>query len=302
MKFTLNIIVLLLASTSLSAICANDVSNLEGVSFSKISPVDSSLWIATEGRGLLRIGRNYKVFSYSSAKGDFPCDSIVALDFDAQGVLWMLDSRGDSYNYSSYQGFVAAKAPEGILAPQPVSPVVEEEVVPVGDKSSSPYFRWWYAALALLGFGLFFWIGRRSVGRDSVVEPEPEPQTVVEEVVPETVVTKPEVTKANSQEFYNEIVALVDENFADPSFSVESIAAHFGISRVHLNRKLKGASQASPSELIKAARMKAALELLEAGNCSIVEVAQRCGFSSAAYFSTAFKEYYGKAPSSYLVS
>ena len=44
---------------------------------------------------------------------------------------------------------------------------------------------------------------------------------------------------------------------------------------------------------------KASRMLLE-GKLSMIEVAQQCGFSSASYFSTAFKEYFSETPSEYL--
>ena len=330
MKTLRNIIIGLLASCSLPAAYASDVSNLEDVLFSKISPVDSSLWIATGDRGLIRVGRNHKLFSYSAAQGDFPCDTIVAMEFDGGGVLWLLDSRGDTYSYSSFQGFAVTQAPEHI-AKCLAAPVHEEEA-PIDEtvqqaeetkKLPSRRFRWWYILLGLLCFWLGNLLNRQSGDeRKRVVEeirPEPvkpsappkpsaqskpsAPAKAAElNKAPKTGVTKHNVTKSDTQSFYNEVVALVDKNYSNPSFSVEDIAAHFGISRVHLNRKLKGISEKSPSELIKSARMKLALELLESGNYSMVEIAQKCGFSSPAYFSTAFKEFYGKSPSAYLMS
>lgn len=401
MGILLNIAVALLATNSLSASCLADVSKYEGVSFSKTSPVDSSLWIAAPGRGLVRVGRSGKAFSYSSAKGDFPCDSIVALDFDAAGVLWMLDARGDYYSYSSYRGFVRETAPAelieslGAAVSQSLSPaenggsLSEDEADSPQNTRSSRAFRWWHLLLMLLAAGVFFYIGRRSarVRRSSAASSEdgvrssereqaegPEAQLTAEQATlqatepapvqarvaaqrRETEIAKPalaptakpalepeaeqpqvlssksapiqeseqapapaakptpaqepnqptpvdvsksNVIKAESQAFYNEVVELINNNFSDPDFSVESIAGHFGISRVHLNRKLKAAGHESPSELIKAARMNLASELLRSGEFTVVEVARKAGFSSAAYFSSAFKDYFNQSPSSFL--
>lgn len=335
MRCIWNIAMMLLASCSLSATSVGDVSKLEGVTFSKINPVDSSLWVVTSDRGLLRLGRNLKAFTYK-----FPGDSVLVLDFDSAGVPWFLDSKGDYYSYSSYQGFVRGNAPAEVVerlsaAPaEEIAPPVREEAEP----QTSGTFPWWLVVLAVLGCALFFWIGRRSSGKAAVVEPaqrapekpsapapapvqSPEPAhapapfhapkpapaeaakteqaTAVAAPALENV-TKDEVSKADLQSFYNQVLDFVDSNYSNPDFSVEDVAAHFGMSRVHLNRKLKACAQDSPSAMIKAARMKLASEMLESGKYSIVEVAQRCGFSSAAYFSTAFKEYFGKSPSSML--
>ena len=371
MAMLLNIAVALLVSVSLPANYAADVSKVKDVSFSKISPSDSSLWIAATGRGLVRVGRNGRAFSYSSAKGDFPCDSIVALDFDADGVLWFIDSRGDSYSYSSYRGFVREAAPEEIsgslaAALSGQSGAEDEtgsqeagEGAGIKERAGSS-FSWWKAVLILLGLGLCFIIGRRTSGRrtsgrlpvagpEPAIDPsagpapaptrqpaaqaaeqsapksglqpapEPAPQPVAEsgiqqgsELAPEPAsqpassneqeadVSKSNVIKADAQSFYNEVVELVNSGFTDPDFSVETIAAHFGISRVHLNRKLKAAEKQSPSELIKSARMNLASELLRSGEYTVLEVARKSGFSSAAYFSAAFKDYFNLSPSSLL--
>ena len=328
---------MLLASYSLSATSAGDVSKLEGVTFSKINPVDSSLWVVTSDRGLLRLGRNLKAFTYK-----FPGDSVLVLDFDSAGVPWFLDSKGDYYSYSSYQGFVRGNAPAEVV--ERLSPAPAEEIAPsVRDEEkleskASGSFPWWLVVLAVLGCALFFWIGRRGSGKVVVAEPAPLAPEKPSEPAPAPVnapspastpapvhapkpapavpaeadhtaaaaatdlenVTKEEVSKADLQSFYNQVLDFVNSNYSNPDFSVEDVAAHFGMSRVHLNRKLKACSQDSPSAMIKAARMKLASEMLESGKYSIVEVAQRCGFSSAAYFSTAFKEYFGKSPSSML--
>lgn len=325
MRCIWNIAMMLLASYSLSATSAADVSKLEGVTFSKINPVDSSLWVVTSDRGLLRLGRNLKAFTYK-----FPGDSVLVLDFDSAGVPWFLDSKGDYYSYSSYQGFVRGNAPAEVVERLSAAPA-EEIAPPVQDEEkleskASGSFPWRLVVLAVLGCAFFFWIGRRSSGKAAVVEPAqrapekpsepasapvhaPKPasaETAKTEQAPVVAaqslenVTKDEVAKADLQSFYNQVLEFVNSNYSYPDFSVEDVAAHFGMSRVHLNRKLKACAQDSPSAMIKAARMKLASEMLESGKYSIVEVAQRCGFSSAAYFSTAFKEYFGKSPSSML--
>ena len=321
MRCIWNIAMMLLASYSLSATSVGDVSKLEGVTFSKINPVDSSLWVVTSDRGLLRLGRNLKAFTYK-----FPGDSVLVLDFDSAGVPWFLDSKGDYYSYSSYQGFVRGNAPAEVVGKLSAAP--DEEIVPpVQDEEkleskASGSFPWWLVVLAVLGCALFFWIGRRSSGKAVVAEPAqrapekplapvhaPKPasaeaakteQATADDATNLENVTKDEVAKADLQDFYNQVLDFVNSNYSNPDFSVEDVAAHFGMSRVHLNRKLKACAQDSPSAMIKAARMKLASEMLESGKYSIVEVAQRCGFSSAAYFSTAFKEYFGKSPSSML--
>ena len=94
-------------------------------------------------------------------------------------------------------------------------------------------------------------------------------------------------------------MGLIKENISNPEFSVEDIAAHFGLSRIHVNRKFKAACNLSPSAVIKNERMKIASDLLNAGEHSVAEIATMCGFSSQAYFSSAFKAFFGVSPTSY---
>ena len=84
--------------------------------------------------------------------------------------------------------------------------------------------------------------------------------------------------------------------------SAEEMAATLGLSRIHLNRKLKAEANTSPSTMLKEVRMKHARALLDEGKLSVAEISLACGFSTPSYFSTAFREYYGKTPSEYLAA
>ena len=114
------------------------------------------------------------------------------------------------------------------------------------------------------------------------------------------VAPKPAVAKPADGKFAAKVQEIVKANFTNPEFGVEDVAASLGISRVHLNRKLKAEKSPSPSDMIKTMRMELASSMLKAGNKSISEVAAASGFSSASYFSSAFKEYFGVAPATYL--
>ena len=82
------IVAMLMLATPLCATAERGiVSNSKDVTFSIISPKDGSLWIATESRGLIRLGATGRPFVYSSTTGAFPCDSIAALAFSPDGTL-----------------------------------------------------------------------------------------------------------------------------------------------------------------------------------------------------------------------
>ena len=307
------------------------LSETQLINATAVSPADSSLWIATSARGLVRVGRNGKAFSYSVEKGDMSCNNIVALAFDADGVLWMKDAEGGVFSYTSFTGFVKqAAAPEG-LAEVLLGPVTKEETV-VEMPSQAPhmpvqrpwYGSWWIPALAILFFALFIWQllkNRRGVTKSvsahipaSAATPATAAQAAILAAAPKPAVPKqpaqrpaasrhpaprPAVPKTVDGEFATEVLRIVKANFTKPEFGVEDVAAALGISRVHLNRKLKVENSPSPSDMIKSMRMELASEMLKAGGKTIAEVAEASGFSSASYFSSAFKEYFGVAPAVY---
>ena len=140
------------------------------INSSVISPADSSLWIATSARGLVRVGRNGKAFTYSVEKGDFSCNNIVSLAFDKDGVLWFKDAEGSFYSYTSFTGFVKHEELPSDLAAEFAGPVEVEEQVPVEpvpEPVSGHSFPSWPAfLLAFIFFALFVWQllkGRRNV-------------------------------------------------------------------------------------------------------------------------------------------
>ena len=92
------------------------------------------------------------------------------------------------------------------------------------------------------------------------------------------------------------IVESIQTHLDDPDFDVAALCLDVGISRVHLNRKLKENGNVPPSVLIKSYRMKQAAYLLANNKVNVSEVAYRVGFSSHSYFSSSFREFFGMTP------
>ena len=308
---------------------SSDVTNSEDVTFSITSPKDGSLWIATSSRGLLRLGATGRCFSYNSSKGDFTCDAITAVYFDSEGNLWMKDADGSVWTYSEITGFsMASSAPESIslALASAVKPIGESLTVDPGvnenaesDSSSRTGIAFWWLIFVFLvsagiGFGLSWALQKRSKVHvsyipdtvDSTLESGPETKLGYsgkqeEKSIPKVPLKQEGPLPENASEFYGKVLSIVNARFTDPDFSVEDIAAEFAISRVHLNRKLKSDGCPSPGELIKTTRMEAAAAMISSGENNMASVAEKCGFSSPAYFSSAFKEYYGVTPKGYKI-
>ncbi len=98
------------------------------------------------------------------------------------------------------------------------------------------------------------------------------------------------------QEFIIEIKENIDKNLDNSNFSVEDLADKMSISRVQLYRKVKAILGISISEYIQDFRLEKSKELLGNSKLSISEIAYSTGFSSPNYFSTSFKNKFGKTP------
>ena len=102
----------------------------------------------------------------------------------------------------------------------------------------------------------------------------------------------------NEDVFITELKAYILENIEETSLSVDSISAHFFMSRTQLYRKIKALTGDSAVAFIQKVRLEAALSLMKNNKqLSLSEIAYQTGFSSPSYFSTLFKRVYGKSPS-----
>ena len=289
-----------------SAVCEN-VTRPNGVTFSIISPRDSSLWVGTASRGLLRVGATGRPFAYSTLTGHLECDSIVALAFDENGLLWIRDGRDAVITYSTVEGFVKrSEVPDSIweilFHPEKETAAAEADST-VYKVRKSPVWPWILVIVCLIGVIAYLWFiypRRRHEENEASSPARPvAPSSQAAKIAPQkAAVAQPEIA-IEDDDFEAKVRDLIEKNYKDKYFSVEQIAAELGISRVHLSRKLKALNAASPSDMIKSRRMDAAAAMLRSGERNMTVVAASCGFASAAYFSSAFKAFYGVSPSAF---
>ena len=88
----------------------------------------------------------------------------------------------------------------------------------------------------------------------------------------------------------------IESNIDNNQFGVDSLAQVVGMSRSSLHRKLHKLLGISTSQFIREYSLKKALQILIKEDITASEVAYRVGFSSATYFNTCFKDYYGYPP------
>lgn len=91
----------------------------------------------------------------------------------------------------------------------------------------------------------------------------------------------------------------IEQHLADASLSADVVAAAIGLSTRHLSRVL-AATGTGFRPYVLGRRLDAARRLLEepaASSTTVAEVAHRCGFASAAHFSSAFATHFGETAS-----
>jgi DNA-binding response OmpR family regulator/nitrogen-specific signal transduction histidine kinase len=107
------------------------------------------------------------------------------------------------------------------------------------------------------------------------------------------------VTSADKR-LLEKTIKIIKDNIEDSEFSVEKLSVEVGLSRVHLNRKMKELIQVSPSDMIRSIRLKQAAYLMINNEINISEVAYKVGFASHSYFTNSFHDFFGMKPSEFI--
>lgn len=100
--------------------------------------------------------------------------------------------------------------------------------------------------------------------------------------------------------FLDSFLEMIKTRMGEEGLSVERLAESMKMSRVQLFKKVKAATGASPSAIIREYRLEAGKKLLLEHSLTISEVAYRVGFSSPNSFSRAFKGKFGSSPSEFI--
>ena len=295
--------------------------------------------MATDSDGLLRFGRNGRVIKYDVAAQSLVFDASGTLYIlDDAGALTRYTSVEGFSAVSSFESGVGAlsesagipyiikdsllyslsgNAPELVRTlpfsvSAPSLPEFEYETEEAQESEPSSEMKkgsalssiLWIALGLCLGLVLGFLLFRRKREEEKKEVPVVEATPVKEE---EASAAKDESSAPlgieealKASEFGQKVWNLVLANLSNPAYGVEQVAADLEISRIHVNRKLKARTGYSPSAVFKFIRMNHASRLLLEGKLTIADVARECGFASASYFSTAFKDYYKQSPSEFV--
>lgn len=99
--------------------------------------------------------------------------------------------------------------------------------------------------------------------------------------------------------FLKKVMSIIEQNIANPDFSVEVISKTLGMSSTHLYRKLKTITGQSTRDILNNYRMQKAANMLKTKDVNITEVMYAVGFTSLSSFSKSFKAKFGVSPKEY---
>ena len=96
------------------------------------------------------------------------------------------------------------------------------------------------------------------------------------------------------------MLALTDDGFTDPDFSLSTLAAELGYDAKYLSFLFKRKKGVTFTSYLRDVRLKHALFLMEQGVVSVKNIAILAGFGDALYFSKIFKQQMGVPPKEYI--
>ena len=105
---------------------------------------------------------------------------------------------------------------------------------------------------------------------------------------------------AQDKEFMARATRLVEQHLSSPQYGVKHLAADLCMERTGLYKKLTLMMQQSPVAFIRSIRLHRAAEMLQSGDMTVTDVAERSGFCSTSYFSKCFQKEFGCKPSEYI--
>mgnify|MGYP000761511675 CR=1 FL=1 len=92
---------------------------------------------------------------------------------------------------------------------------------------------------------------------------------------------------------------IIQENLDNSSLDIAFICKEIGMSRASLYNKLKALTDMGANDYINKFRMEKAITYITGTDMTFTEIAEKVGFTTSRYFSTAFKQYTGETPTQY---
>ncbi len=95
-----------------------------------------------------------------------------------------------------------------------------------------------------------------------------------------------------------DILNFVDFHYMEP-LNLESLAGKYAVNKNYLSSRFHREVGMTVTDYINLTRVRRSLKLLSGTTLSMAEIAERCGFSDANYYSRIFKKIHGTTPNEY---
>lgn len=96
-----------------------------------------------------------------------------------------------------------------------------------------------------------------------------------------------------------EIIDYMEENFTE-EISTASLCKQFGYTVPYFCKRFKNYTGLTPMNYLKIYRMEKAYSIMKKYDLKISEIAERCGFNDANYFTRCFTAHFGNPPTYYM--
>ena len=96
--------------------------------------------------------------------------------------------------------------------------------------------------------------------------------------------------------FISKITEIIHANLNNVNFGVKELVRESGESQYRLGRRLRSITNKTLNQFISETRLKKAFEMLQNEEVTASEVAYKAGFSSPAYFTKCFHDFFGYPP------
>lgn len=111
-------------------------------------------------------------------------------------------------------------------------------------------------------------------------------------------VSKSEI-KSPDELFMVKLIALIEENIAEPDLDIPFLCDRMAMSHVSFYRKVKSLTGQSINSFVREIRLKKAAQMLEVKGVTVTDAMYAVGFNHRSYFSSCFKEMFGQTPKMY---
>ena len=106
--------------------------------------------------------------------------------------------------------------------------------------------------------------------------------------------------ESKDSQFVRLVLSLMEKNYADSQYNLESFVRDMGYSKTLVNKKMQELTGQPIGQFMKNFRLNVARKMIQENQdkVNVSEVAYAVGFNDPKYFTKCFKEFFGYLPSS----